>query len=169
VLSALAITALLAAAPGGPPKAAYVLPLPAATEWQVLVFAAYVPEAERDQPVPYEIDVRYAQGGDQRTQLQGQVKWLQTDRLKLALPAGCEGFSLTLRWAAQRLACDLDLGLEQVGTGLKLAPLFTTLRSERLTYTADTLPFYQWLTSTYGEWWRGYPFWAERPGGRGVQ
>ena len=148
---------------GGPPKPEYALPLPAATEWQVLVFAAYVPEAARQQAVPYEVEVRFAPGGEAGTKLAGQVKWLQIVRQKLTLPAGCSSLRLALKWPAERASCDLDLGLEQVGGGVKLAPLFTALRGERLIYSSETLPFYRWLTTTYGEWWRGYPFWAELP------
>jgi hypothetical protein len=148
---------------GGPPQPEYKLPLAEATEWQVLVFAAYVPEAERAQAVPFEVEVRWTGAGDGQSKLAGQVKWQQIERQKLALPAGCTGVSLRLSWPAERARCDLDLGLEQVGTSVKLAPLFTTLRDERLLYNAETLPLYQWLTTTYAEWWRGYPFWAELP------
>ena len=167
------LTLMLAGALFGAPKQqppAYVVPIPAAATWRVLVFAAYVPEAARGQKVPYTISVAMTvQGSPKQTELKGEVGWLATAAHDLAVPAGGERVELVLRWPVERRSCDLDLGVEG-RDGFRLAPLFTTCYPERLVYDSGTATFYQNLSRAWPEWPTGYPFWAEvratRPPGR---
>lgn len=143
-----------------PPK--YVLPTAAATTWRALVFAAYVPAAQRSRSVPYTVQVRMTVNGEAKeSELKGEVVWRRIAEHELAVPAGCESVELVLRWPAEHRLCDLDVGLEQKEQRLRLAPLFTTLQPERLIYDAQSAGFFEGLSKMWPEWSTGYPFWAE--------
>jgi hypothetical protein len=144
------------AAPPGP----YQLPLAQATEWQVCVFAARVPEPLRSKPLAFTAKATWQAGGAAGAkELQGNATWLKTVRLPLSVPAGCSALSVVLDWSAD--AVDLDLGLECPALGLHVAPVLTVLKPEKARLDAQTAPFFQWLSSQHPEWWKGYPFWAD--------
>jgi len=152
------------------PKA-YRLPLASATEWQIVVFAARVPAALQEKPVAFTLKAAWqTPAGAEAKELSGSVAFLKITRLPLSVPAGCSALTVTLDWPNAQV--DLDLGLECAAPVLRLAPVLTVLKPERVRFDAQTAPFYEWLTAQHPDWWRGYPFWAEvkaaprAPGGR---
>jgi hypothetical protein len=157
---ALAVLAPPLARALGPEPAAYRLPLAQPTEWRVLVFGARFPSAVERKMVPFTVKATWQAGGvGGSKELAGSASWLKTAQLALSIPAGCTALAVTLDWQAPDV--DLDLGLECAAPLLRLAPVLTVLRPERVRLDAQTAPFYQWLSAQYPEWWRGYPFWAE--------
>jgi len=157
---ALTILALAPAPAGGVAPAACRLPLAQPTEWQVLVFGTRFPSATKEKTVPFTVKATWQTGGVAGSKdLTGSASWLKTARLALSVPAGCTALTVTLDWQARGV--DLDLGLECAAPLLRLAPVLTVLKPEKVRLDAQTAPFYEWLSSQHPEWWRGYPFWAE--------
>jgi len=154
---------VLAAPPAiavGLDPAAYRLPLAQPTEWQVLVSGTRFPSAAKGKAVPFAVKATWQAGGVAGSKdLTGNASWLKTTRLALSVPAGCSALVVTLDWQAPGV--DLDLGLECAAPLLRLAPVLTVLRPEKVRLDPQTAPFYEWLSSQHPEWWRGYPFWAE--------
>jgi hypothetical protein len=144
----------------------YELPLPGATEWKIVVFGARFPEALSGKPVPFTIRASWQANGEAGgEELTGEVSWLKTAELSATAPAGCSSLAISLDWEAPGV--DLDLGLSCTSPQMRLAPIFTVLKPERVRLDAQTAPFYKWLASAHPDWWKGYPFWAEvEPGPR---
>lgn len=159
-LAATALTCLPAVVSAAPTPRAHELPLTEATEWTVLVFGARFPDALADKPVPFTVEAKWQAGGQAGgSSLNGNATRFATAGLPLAVPGDCSSLVVSLNWEAPGV--DLDLGLIGVSSGLRLAPLFTVLKPERVRLDAQTAPFYRWLASAHPDWWKGYPFWAE--------
>ena len=140
--------------------AQHTLPFPAQTRWNVMVFGCFFPEEMKQQPAPYTIQVKWNSGGQEHSQtLSGEVKWLEIAVQELTLPPNVERFSLTLDW--KTVAIDLDLGMQQIGGPLRIAPLITVLKPEAMVYTPEFASLLNWLDSNYPGWTEGYPFWAD--------
>ncbi len=138
----------------------YRLPLATATEWQVLVFGARFPAALQSKPVAFAAKATWqTPAGAESKDLSGNVAFLKTSRLSLAIPAGCTSLAVALDWQASGV--DLDLGLECAAPMLRLAPILTVVQPEKVRFDSQTAPFYEWLTARHPDWWKGYPFWAE--------
>ena len=150
------------AATGSPAQTtdSYALPLAKATEWQVFVFGARVPDALAEEPVPFTVEAAWQVNDETASRrLTGTATRFRTTQLSLNVPAGCSSLLVSLDWQAPGV--DLDIGLSCSSLGLRLAPLFTVLKPERVRLDAQTAPFYRWLASEHPDWWKGYPFWAE--------
>ncbi len=158
VVGALACLPVVVSA--APTPGSYELPLAEATEWTVLVFGARVPAARADKPVPFTIEAKWQAGGKAGgNSLNGTATRFGTTELSLAVPAQCSSLIVSIDWEAPGV--DLDMGLTCVSSGLRLAPLFTVLKPERVRLDAQTAPFYKWLAAAHPDWWKGHPFWAE--------
>jgi hypothetical protein len=151
---------LLAAGSQAQTNGSYDLPLAEASEWRVFVFGARFPGALADKPVPFTVDAKWqANDGPGNQRLTGKTNRFKTTELSLSVPAGCSSLVLSLDWEVPGV--DLDIGLSCESLGMRLAPVFTVLKPERVRLDAQTAPFYKWLASSHPDWWKGYPFWAE--------
>jgi hypothetical protein len=153
--------AWLACAPeAAPAEGAYKLPMPEATDWTVLVFGARLPAALSDKPVPFTVEAKWEAGGKEGGQsLSGKATRFATTQLSLTVPGECSSLIVSLNWDA--VGVDLDIGLICASSGLRLAPIFTVLKPERVRFDAQTAALYNWLAAEHPDWWKGYPFWAE--------
>lgn len=154
---------LLAAGCGGAwaqDAASYGLPLEQASEWTVIVFGARFPESVRAKAMDFTAHATWKVGENAgEAKLSGEVGYLEKTELSLSVPARCSELSVTLDWSDKLV--DLDVGLWCAARELRLAPIFTVLKPERVRLDAQTSKLYAWLAKEHPEWWKGYPFWAE--------
>ncbi len=98
-------------------------------------------------PVPYTITLTFTCDDEvPAPKLEGAVGWLEVRRQAFSAPEGCRAMTVSLHWAVA--AADLDMGIKERVSGLRAAPLLTTLRPESMRLDEQTMPFWSWLNTS---------------------